>query len=61
MPKSIYLFTVKGKNGGKRCEICSKLTIKTSLTSFCGLYFKLKLISPFLYVSVVDFEQVNIS
>ena len=28
-PGDIYLFKVKNRNTGKRCEICSKLTIKT--------------------------------
>ena len=28
-PASIYLFKVKNRNSRKRCEICSKLTIKT--------------------------------
>ena len=28
-PPNIYLFKVSNKNTRKRCEICSKLTIKT--------------------------------
>ena len=35
----------------KRCEICSELTIKTPERRHC----------PFLSVSIVDFEQVNVS
>ena len=27
-PVSIYLFKIKNKNTPKRCEICSKITIK---------------------------------
>ena len=30
-PGNIYFFKVNNKNGRKRCEICSKLTIKTPL------------------------------
>ena len=29
IPANIYLFKVNNKNTRKRCEICSKLTIKT--------------------------------
>ena len=28
-PGNIYLFKINDKNTGKRCEICSNLTIKT--------------------------------
>ena len=42
---------IKNKNTWKRCEICSKLTIKTP-----ELYF-----THFSSVSVVDSEQVNVS
>ena len=48
---NIYLFKVNNRNTGKRCEICSKLTIKTPLLS----YFP-----PFSSVSIVDFEQANV-
>ena len=37
----------------KRCEICSKLTIKTPERRQC--------FTPFSTVSIVDFEQVNVS
>ena len=46
-----YLFKVNSRNNRKSCEICSKLTIKTPETSF----------TPFSSVSVVDFEQANVS
>ena len=46
-----YLFKVNSRNNRKCCEICSKLTIKTPETSF----------TPFSSVSVVDFEQANVS
>ena len=44
-PANIYSFKVKNRNTEKRCEICSKLTIKTHFSS----------------VSIVDFELVNIN
>ena len=40
-PANIYLFKVNNRNTRKRCEICSKLTIKTPerrLTSFWCFY-----------------------
>ena len=43
LPVGIYMFKVNNRNTRKRCEICSKLTIKT----------------PFSSVSIVNFEQVN--
>ena len=43
-PASIYMFKVNNRNTGARCEICSKLTIKTPDT---------------ISVSIVNFEQVN--
>ena len=39
------MFRVNNRNTRKRCEICAKLTIKTAFPS----------------VSIVDFEQVNVS
>ena len=50
-PANIYLFKVKYKNTRKRCEICSKLTIKTPERRQCrhsGVF-------------IVDFGQVNVS
>ena len=44
-PDNIYLFKVNNRNTRKRCEICSRLTLKT----------------PFSSVSIVGFEQVNVS
>ena len=45
-PANIYLFKIINRNTGKRCELCSKLTIKH--------------LTPFSNVSVVDFEKVNV-
>ena len=39
------MFRVNNRSTRKRCEICAKLTIKTAFPS----------------VSIVDFEQVNVS
>ena len=45
-----YMFKVNNGNTRARCEICSKLTIKTPDLS----YFK-----PCTSVSIVNFEKVN--
>ena len=45
-PANIYLFKVNNRNTRNRCVICSKLIT----------YF-----APFSSVSIVDFEQVNVS
>ena len=37
-PANIYLFKVNNKNTRKRCEICSKLTIKTSKLWYFGKF-----------------------
>ena len=51
-----YLFKVNNRNTGKRCEICSKLTI-TLLTLFFCLYWNLwTYFTPFSSTSIVDFE-----
>ena len=47
IPANIYLFKVNNRNTRKRCEIFSKSTIKTP--------------EPFSSISIVDFEQGNIS
>ena len=62
IPANIYVFKVNNRNTRTRCEIYSKLTIKTPKTSFCCFYSKLWTYStPFSSVSIVDFEQVNVS
>ena len=60
----IYLFKVNNRNGRKRFEKCTKLTM--SLTSFwcfhCFHCFELWTYFPyFSTVSIVDFEQLNIN
>ena len=51
IPANICLFEVINRNTRKRCEICSKLTIKTPERT----YF-----TPFSSVSIIDLEQVNV-
>ena len=66
-PANIYLFKFNNKNSKNRCEICSKLTIETPerrlmyFTPFDVLMYFWTYFTPFSAVSVVDFEQVNIS
>ena len=54
------MFKVNNKNTRKRCEIYSKLTIKTRGRS--GVFIdNFEHISHLSSVSVVDLEQVNVS
>ena len=46
-PANIYLLKVSSRNTRKRCELCSKLTIKTP--------------EPRQLRSIDDFEQLNVS
>ena len=55
-PANIYLFKVNNRNTRKRCEICSKLTIKTPLVFLLLTYFTL-----FSTVSIIELEQVNVT
>ena len=43
------------------CEICSKSTIKTPKMTSVHQLIHLTHFTPFFIVSVVDFEQVNVS
>ena len=66
-PANICLFKFNNKNSRKRCETCSKLTIKRSerrltyLIPFDVLKYFWTYFTPFSTVSVVDFEQGNIN
>ena len=53
IPTNIYLFKVNNRNIGKRCEICSRLTIKTPERRHWHHWHS--------SVSIVDLEQVNVS
>ena len=63
-PTNIYLFRVNNSNTRKRCEICSKLTIKSpqrrSTVFIVNFEHVSHLFTPFSSVSTVGFEQVNI-
>ena len=61
---NIYLFKFNNRNTWKRCEICSNLTIKISeRRHWCcsGVLINFEHIYTFSSVSVVDFEQVNVT
>ena len=58
-PANIYLFKVNNRNTRKRCEIRSKLTIKTP-QRHSGVFI-VTYITTFSTVSIADFEQVNVS
>ena len=67
-PKSsanIYLFKVNNRNSRKRCEVCSKLTIKTPERRqwrHSGVFIvNFEHTSSFSNVSIVYFEKVNVS
>ena len=49
-PAGIYLLKANKRNTRTRCEICSKLTIKTLYRTYFTLCFR---------VSIANFEQVN--
>ena len=48
------------RNPRKRCEICSKVTIKTERCRSGVFIVNFKYILQFFSVSVVDFEQLNV-
>ena len=63
-PANIYLFKVNNWSITKTCEICSKLTAKTPEQRHSRRVFLLLTLiyfTPFSIVSIVDFEQVNVS
>ena len=67
-PAENYLLKVNNRNTRTRCEICSKLTIKTLerrstlLASFWCLYCQLwTYFTPSSSVFIVNFEQANFS
>ena len=62
-PADICLFKVKNGNTRKKYEIYSKLTLKTPERRLSGVFIvNFEPIStPFSSVSIIDFEQVNVS
>ena len=59
-PTNIYLFKVKNRNTRKRCEIRSKLTIKTPKRRHKNTRTK-SYITPFSSAPIVNFAKVNVS
>ena len=64
-PADFYLFKANNKCTRKRCEICSKLTIKTPERRHwrsTGVFIvNFEHISPLFLVFFVDFEHANVS
>ena len=65
-PAKNYLFKVSNRNSRKRCEICTKLTIKTPERRHwrrSGIFIVNieHIFIPFSSVSIADFEQVNVA
>ena len=64
-PANIYLLKVNNRNARKRYEMCSKLTIKTPArrqSRRSGVFIvNLEHNSHLSSVSIVEFEQINIS
>ena len=58
-PVGIYLFKFNNRNTRTRCEVCSKLTIRTLERRLVSLLLILNVFSTFSIVSIVNFEQVN--
>ena len=54
-------FKVNNRNTKKRCEICSKLTIKTQERRRSSTFISFEHISHLFSVSVVDFAQINVT
>ena len=61
-PTNIYLLKVNNRNYRKRCEICSKLTMKTAelrQRRLSGVFIvNFEHITPFSSVSIVHLEQI---
>ena len=56
---NIYLLKITIRNNRKKCEVCSKLTIKVGFGVFI---INFKHVSHFFSsVSIVDFRQTNVS
>ena len=59
-PAGNYMFKVNIRNTMTRCEISSKITIKTPVALFWCVYCSLlTYFTPCSSVSIVNFEQVN--
>ena len=64
IPSQSYLFKFNNRNNRKRCEIYSKLRIKTPERRHWRLFgvfiVDVTYFTPFSSVPIVDFEQVNV-
>ena len=58
IPAGNYIFRVNNRNTRVRCEICSKLTIKTPERHRSGVLI-VNYFAPCSNASIVNFEQVN--
>ena len=62
-PPGNYMFKVKNRNTGTRCEICSELTLKTperrQWRRSGGFIVNFEHISHLVILFIVNFEQVN--
>ena len=62
-PAGNCMFKVNDRNTRTRCDICSKLTIKTpercQWCRRCVLLLTLNIVTPCSSVSIVNFEQAN--
>ena len=56
-PANIHFFKVNNRSTRKRCEICSKLTLKhqNDISDVVLLFLLL------IMLTIVDFDQVNVS
>ena len=56
-PANIHFFKVNNRRTRKRCEICSKLTLKhqNDVSDVVQLFLLL------IMLTIVDFDQVNVS
>ena len=66
IPAIIYLFKVNNRNTNEGCEICSKLIkhqddVNDVVLVFLLLTLNISKFTTFPSVSIVDFEQVNVS
>ena len=60
VPVGIYIFKVNNRNTRTRCQICSKLTIKTPERRRFGVFIvDFEHLTPCSSVYIVNFEKVN--
>ena len=61
-PSNIYLFKIGNRNTRKRCEICSWYDVVDIVDLvLMFLILTLNIFHTFSSISIVDFEQVNVS